>query len=342
MDVMKNGDGAAWGHLLGFNNGPAEANALRRIKQDKNFYNELNPIDKMNVLIGNITQHVREEYEKHYGEKLLDGRKVDKELAKNPMYYNNLVEQADQLSDDTKQVYVQPTFVTPQTDVGTTQKSEQNNNYWNLRYAGQNGAVPDNPMSTKPFAKFTTPREGVIGADNQLQLYASGNSKAAHYRPLTTIADIITVASPESDGNKTSNMIAGASNELGVRPDERLDFSTPTSRAKILHALFGQEGNHPYTTDQINQIIQGNDSRTPLYLAPQESSVNAPSGKEEVNAKNINSTALNSVEISNAIVNALKDNKMQVEITLMDKSTGEKKTILGTGGGKITTSMTYQ
>jgi hypothetical protein len=298
----------------------------------------------MNIAIGNITQHLREEYEKHYGEKLPDGRKVAKQLAQNPNYYNGLTQKADQLSDDTKKMYVQPPIVSPPnnvgTNTGTTQKSEQNNNYWNLRYAGQPGAVPDNPMSIKPFAKFTTPREGIIGADNQLQSYANGNSKAAHYRPLTTIADIITIASPESDGNKTSQMINGASNELGVKPYDQLDFSNPTSRARILHALFGQEGNHPYTPDQINQLIQGDDSPPSLNQTSKNSSKYG--SLENINSKNINSTELNSNEISNTIANALKDNKMQVEITLVDKNTGEKKTIQGTGGGKITTSMTYQ
>jgi hypothetical protein len=45
------------------------------------------------------------------------------------------------------------------------------------------------------FAKFETPEAGISAADRQLMLYYTGQSKAAGNRPLTTLSQIISMAS---------------------------------------------------------------------------------------------------------------------------------------------------
>jgi hypothetical protein len=57
----------------------------------------------------------------------------------------------------------------------------------------------------------------------------------------------------------------------------------------------------------------------------------------------INAVVLNSSQaIADAIAVAMKDNKAQIELTIVNSKTGEKTTIHGKEGGKITTSMNLQ
>ncbi|SUY95312.1 Uncharacterised protein [Citrobacter freundii] len=144
----------------------------------------------------------------------------------------------------------------PSAGVNPRARSVRNNNPWNINYAGQKGAVKE-PGNGARFAKFETPEAGIAAADRQLMLYYTGQSKAAGNRPLTTIEQIISTASPSTDGNDTRGMINRASKELGVNPGDQLNLNDPAFRARVLTALFNQEGNNPWSSEQVKAVISG-------------------------------------------------------------------------------------
>lgn len=225
----------------------------------------------------------------------------------------------------------------PAGSVNTNALSVRNNNPWNLRYVGQRGAVP----GYGGFAQFASKDEGVKAADRQLMLYATGQSKNTP-RPLNTVSDIVSVASPAWENN-TPGMIQKISAELGVNPNQPLDLAHDQAlRARFLTATFNQEGNNPYTSDQVQTIIAG-DATTPSPL------LTKPTLHPSLYAQNQNSTAtvaaganqqLSSNELTNAFTAALKEQGMKIELTVINSETGQRQTITGTGG-HIAASMVY-
>nr|WP_265316173.1 lytic transglycosylase domain-containing protein [Yersinia ruckeri] len=81
-------------------------------------------------------------------------------------------------------------------------------------------------------------------------------------------------------------------------------------------------------------------------IHPQPSAVAANTDTSGINV--LSPTSINSPQqsnaggadqIANAIVQAMRDNKAEVELTIVDGRTGERKVISGSQGGNISTSM---
>lgn len=229
----------------------------------------------------------------------------------------------------------------PSSSVNPRARSVRNNNPWNLRYAGQRGAT----RAGDNFAAFSTPEEGLLAADRQLKLYASGKSRAAKGKPLTTLRNIISVASPKSE-NDTTQMIRDASRELQTSPDSQLNLADPGERSRVLHALFEREGNNPWSTAQIQQLITNTgaqpESQAANQTAPQPLSGNGP-GPSPVTpliTPPQPASPVQTQELTETLATALKDNGIKVELTLINDKTGDRKTFAGSGG-KIATAMTF-
>ncbi|WAT03211.1 hypothetical protein O1V64_00150 (plasmid) [Rouxiella badensis] len=320
-DGATHNDAAGWGHMLGENDGPYEAVALRRMKGDKKFLAEATPQERANVGIGRMNDDLRKKYNAYYGESLTDGWQLDKEMAKNPEYFTRLNDRSNQLLLD-MQLAEHPTLLPPigAQPVDPNASSVRNNNPWNIRYAGQSGAVP----AAKNFAHFQTPEEGVLAADRQLQLYTSGKSANVDH-PLRTVAEIVSTASPEKDGNNTALMIKNASKELGVDPTQPLDFSNVQTRSRFLAAVFHQEGNSPYSSSNIENILTRNSNDASL-LTPAAASGQAPGQM---------------VDFKQTLSSVLKETGMKIELTVINQKTGEKQTFTGTGGSKVSAAMQF-
>ncbi|MDU4291089.1 hypothetical protein [Mixta calida] len=243
-DLMENGvNPISLGHAFGLNRGN-DADMMRRAKNDPEFQKTLTPEEMVHLMTGQMTDSDRQKYRLRYG----------------------LSDQASQLAGDMKAITSQPNSAvnTPPVSgsIDPSAASVRNNNPWNINYAGQAGAVP-----AGRFARFPTPEAGVQAADRQLQLYATGKSANVN-RPLKTLTEIITTASPRSDGNNTTAMIKGASKQLGVAPDDPLNLTDSGMRSRVLAALFNQEGNNPFSADQIKKILDANGSPLSASQAP--------------------------------------------------------------------------
>uniref|UniRef100_A0A9X8YNL8 Uncharacterized protein n=1 Tax=Serratia marcescens TaxID=615 RepID=A0A9X8YNL8_SERMA len=230
-----------------------------------------------------------------------------------------------------------PTTIPPQYTVKQDSLQIKNNNPWDLNFAWQQWATKEQRGESSRFAHFDTPEHGVMKADDQLLRYYQGKSRTAHYQPLSTLREIISTASPKKDHNNTDAMIAGASNELGISPDSLLDLNNVVERARVLHALFNQEGNNPYGVQQIQQIIQSKTAAGDRYkdegLIPPMRLPSPPS----IITQDKNQALASA--LTQAIMQAQKEGKSQVELVITNGSTGEKRVVTLPPGGKVTTSM---
>lgn len=323
-DLMTNGDFAGLSHALGFVSS-ANAAKLRKIQGNKALYNSLSRRERGAVDTGIMTDAVKKRYDSWYG----------------------ATDRAEQLKNDLLAVTpappVQPASGNrpPSANVNPQARSIRNNNPWNLRYAGQRNAMP----ASGNFAAFPTPEDGLIAADRQLQLYASGKSRAAGGIPLTTIRSIINTASPNNE-NDTPRMIRDASRELQIPPDQQLNLSDNRERAKVLHALFEREGNNPWSTAQIEQLITQRGQRSESQEAPQPQaqslakSEQPPQPMTPLITPQQSAQPVQTQELTETLATALKDNGIKVELTLINDKTGDKKIFTGTGS-KIATAMTF-
>lgn len=332
-DVLEHGiDPISVGHVLNFNVGN-DADMMRRAKQDKAFLATLNPWEKNRLDAGIMTEADRGKYRLRYG----------------------LGDQASALQDDMKSI-TQPAAQNSQAPAPTgvtnpNALSVINNNPWNIRYAGQANAMP----GAGNFARFSSPNAGVEGADHQLQLYYTGESRNVDH-PLRTLSEIIRTASPEKDGNNTPLMIQDASRELGVDPNQQLDLSDVGMRSRVLAALFNREGNNPYTASQIQSILQQKQaaspaplqvanqvplpaSPTPLTPAPAQPSIMTPVRPPAAIAPEP-SAAASPATLASALSTALKEQGMKIELTLIDAKSGQRQTYTGSGS-KVSTAMQF-
>jgi len=309
--------GLAWEQATGLIS-DKQADWIARARKDKPFMDSLSSSEKLSIITGDTgSSDIAGKLRVRYG----------------------LNDQANQLQQDMR------ALTSPTGSGGTVQPSGvsdryalsvANNNPWNLRYAGQPGAVP----GASNFARFGSGDEGVSAADRQLMLYYTGQSKNVDH-PLRTLSEIISKASPRSDGNNTTGMITNASKELGIDPNAQLNLNDPRMRARVLGALFNQEGNNPYTTDRIQNIIQQPTPGQPSVLMQPPSTPSIVSPYRAPGAPVPGQGAGPSVEdMTKAFTDAMKQNGIKVEVTMIDSKTGQRQSATG-NGSKVSTAMTF-
>jgi hypothetical protein len=130
----------------------------------------------------------------------------------------------------------------------------RNNNFAGMRRPGVPAA--GGPMTNPSgWQSFDTPEAGIQGIANQLDRYASGATTGS---PLTTIRQIVSTWAPPSE-NPTAQLIARASQVVGVSPDQPLDLSNPAVKGKLVEAMIRGEqgGNLPIDQSVITRALSG-------------------------------------------------------------------------------------
>jgi hypothetical protein len=129
--------------------------------------------------------------------------------------------------------------------------AERNNNPGNIKFANQPNAI----MGEGGFAKFDTVEHGFQALQNQLQLYSSGQSKAAGYKKLNTLEDILPIYAPPNQNN-TRAYIENLERLTGKGRSEQLDFSNPNLSSQIMSGIAKIEsGKNLYSPAQIQVMI---------------------------------------------------------------------------------------
>lgn len=376
-DAVTNGDVIGLSHALGFNRGN-DAETLRNIQDDKEFYKNLPWDERGSVNIGVMTDNIRQKYQNWQKQ--------------------HPVEVTEQTVEPVNTPYLLP----PSTS--NTQKSGQdalgirNNNPGNLR------AAPNATGKNGGFSTFNNHHDGISALSRQLQLYGDrGNN---------TLSGILHTYAPKTE-NITQGYIDAVSGATGVNPYERLDLHSPEVLKKLVTTIINHEnGYQPYSAEDIDngvnnsinddrwkglrdpnillsqrrslssdnadkkQPINEDGVRTPdvLLPPPQAPQLLPPTGinKEIADKKNptpvllpqqpinlghentngmesiipnkpdsiLNPTNNSERDISD-ITRGIGEEKTEIELTLISDKTGERQKVSVQKGAKISTSMSY-
>jgi hypothetical protein len=134
----------------------------------------------------------------------------------------------------------------------------RNNNFGNLNYVGQEGARLENANANgeRRFARFDTPEEGMRALANQLMSYSNGTSKAAGYKKLQNVDQIVSMYAPEKENN-TKAYKASLAKQLGVGVNDTIDMKNPQVMTKMIRAISTIEGGNPQVTDKFISTALG-------------------------------------------------------------------------------------
>ncbi|WP_447880774.1 hypothetical protein [Serratia fonticola] len=328
-DVFSNGlDSISLGHAIGLNRGN-EADQLRWGYNNPKFYETLGELDKVGLDYGYMTDGYREKYQAwQKPNEAVNQLQLDLAAASAPV------------AAPTGSAYAQP---------GNNALGLRNNNPGNLR------AAPNATGMNGGFSTFATPQDGLSALSRQLQLYGDrGNN---------TLNGILHTYAPRSE-NKTQLYIDAVAKQTGFGPGDRLNLHSPEVLEKIIPAIIKHEnGTQPFSRDDILQGInesvtddrwRGLRDRNNL-LDQRQSGLFDPVEKQDSVvplAKQQESTGAGTslfapqeqsgediARISDAMSKAIEENKFQLEVTLINSQTGERRKVDATGGGRVSFSM---
>ncbi|MGC8343669.1 hypothetical protein [Pantoea ananatis] len=333
--LMQNpGDPVALNEAMGNLRGN-EGDWVRKARNDKEYLNSLPASEQVNLITGQITDKQRRDLRERYG----------------------LSEQANVLQGDIAVALKAPTPVIPAAYTGqgsgANARGIRNNNPGNLR------AAPNSSGSDGDFVRFPTPHDGMAALSRQLQLYGDrGNN---------TINGIIHTYAPATE-NKTQNYIDDVAAKTGFDPRERINLHDPDTLRRVMSAIISHEnGAQPYTDNEINQAIHTsvNDDRwkglrdpqilqaqrekeprttgeaLPSPSSPQSSITQAGTPAPPVSSiTQATATADNSRAQTTPPSSGNADQKVSVEVTLVNDKTGERRQVT-TQGGRVALSMPW-
>lgn len=337
--VMQHGfDTATVGSLMDFNSGGEQADRIREALKDEKFKKTLSWDEKLDLNMGYASGDLVKKLNSFYGP----------------------TDKAKQLQQDVKGLYVQPPY-SPDTNSppmsynqsgGGNARGIRNNNPGNLRVA------PNAVGNDGAFAVFDKPDDGLAAMSRQLQLYGDRGNNTPY--------GIIHTYAPSSENN-TQAYINAVTGDTGYGAHEQLDLSDPATLKRMMAAMIRHEnGSQPYSEKDIDSGINQSMTdpkwqglRDPTRLAYQRDQysdrlLNSPSSNESASINqpakaegtNINAPAtalqngavLDTQKLGEVISTALKDSKSEIEVTLINGRTGERKKVSGSGG-KVTTAM---
>lgn len=343
--VMSNGlDSTAVGSILTFNRGGKQADIIRNAQGDDKFKDTLSWKEKLDLKLGYASEDLIKKLDGYYKPVWrADRLKGDLEKATGPQAGNQTGINVGMGQGP----YGQP---------GNNALGLRNNNPGNLR------AAPNATGKNGGFSTFASPQDGLSALSRQLQLYGDrGNN---------TLNGIIHTYAPRSE-NKTQSYIDAVSKQTGFNPSDRINLHSPEVLEKLIPAIIKHEnGVQPYTRDEIAKGIndsvndvrwsglrdqnnlfdqrqsgafdfwQQNTGNNPVFPAPtvpgqvQDTSSNQPSlfSPEEHTDQAVG-------QITEAMTKAIDENKFQLEITLVNPQTGERRKVQTDGGGRVALSM---
>ncbi|KKZ18113.1 hypothetical protein AAY84_12230 [Serratia marcescens] len=218
----------------------------------------------------------------------------------------------------------------------------RNNNPGNLRHAPNASGYTYTKDGV--LVQFKTPEDGLSALSRQLMLYGDRNKN--------TLNDILPTFAPKGENN-TKAYIDDVAKKTGLSPTEPLDLHSPEVLARIMPAIINHEnGTQPFTYQQIEQSIQDSivdprwsgkrDQQQLLmqrqkYAHEQPPQVNALPQSSSIIVQNSNQELVS--VLSQAMQQAQREGKSQVELVITNGSTGEKRVVTLPPGGKVTTSM---
>jgi hypothetical protein len=340
-----------------FYHGDEKNDLIWRARRDKDFKNTLSFKEGADLAMGYPDQELDRKLHDHY----------------------DALWKVQQLQHDVKQLYVQPPPIVNPSGGTSNSLGIRNNNPGNLRAApnatGYNGgfvtfATPNDGLSALSRQlmlygdRGNNTLSGIIhtyapSTENNTQSYINAVSQQTGFDPRqrlnlqdpTILQKLMAAIIQHENGAQPYNQsdITGGINSAILDP-RWSGLRNPT----ILSAQ--REGNSAgINADNTAPVVTPPPvNNAPVVTPPPVNNVpvvtpplgnNAPVITPPMGntSPSINAVVLNSSQaIADAIAVAMKDNKAQIELTIVNSKTGEKTTIHGKEGGKITTSMNLQ
>ena len=316
--VMQHGfDTATVGSLMTFNRGGQQADRIREALKDEKFKSTLSWDEKLDLNLGYASGDLVKKLNSYYGP----------------------TDKASQLQKDVQAMFAQPpSSVVPPLSFNqpgnNNARGIRNNNPGNLRSA------PNAVGNDGSFPIFSNPNDGLAAMSRQLQLYGSRGNDTPY--------GIIHTYAPSTE-NDSQAYINAVTKDTGFGAHEKLDLSDPGVLKRLMTAMIRQEnGSQPYSESDIdNGIITS--MTDPRWKVPQgylgNSEINQPGRGNEPNinapaagSNGISGGGIDMKQLADALSKSLKENKSEIELTLINERTGERKKVSGTGG-KVTTAM---
>ncbi|CAH0197252.1 hypothetical protein SRABI106_01448 [Rahnella aquatilis] len=316
--IMQHGmDSATVGSLLTWNSGGKQADRLRDAQKNEEFKKTLSWDEKLDLSLGYASGDLVKKLNSYYGP----------------------TDKASQLQKDVQAMFAQPpSSVVPPLSFNqpgnNNARGIRNNNPGNLRSA------PNAVGNDGSFPIFSNPNDGLAAMSRQLQLYGSRGNDTPY--------GIIHTYAPSTE-NDSQAYINAVTKDTGIGAHEKLDLSDPGVLKRLMTAMIRQEnGSQPYSESDIdNGIIKS--MTDPRWKVPQgylgNSEINQPGRGNEPNinapaagSNGISGGGIDMKQLADALSKSLKENKSEIELTLINERTGERKKVSGTGG-KVTTAM---
>ncbi|MBF7978646.1 MULTISPECIES: hypothetical protein [Rahnella] len=316
--IMQHGfDAATVGSLMTWNSGGKQADRLRDAQKNDAFKKTLSWDEKLDLRLGYASGDLVKKLNSFYGP----------------------TDKARQLQKDVQGLYVQgPSSVEPPLSFNQpgngNARGIRNNNPGNLR------AAPNAVGNDGSFPIFSSANDGLAAMSRQLQLYGGRGNNTPY--------GIIHTYAPSSENN-TQAYINAVTKDTGFGTHDKLNMSDPAVLKRLMTAMIRHEnGSQPYSEADIDSGI--NTSMTdPRWMVPQsvlqsaginqsgkgaEPNINAPSSA----SAGASGGGIDVKQVADVLSKVLKDNKNEIELTLINGRTGERKKISG-AGGKVTTAM---
>ncbi|EBA6159048.1 lytic transglycosylase domain-containing protein [Salmonella enterica] len=163
----------------------------------------------------------------------------------------------------------------------------RNNNPGNLRPAG----------ASSGFRSFSSEQEGWDAMSRQLMMYFNGTSRAAGFKKLRTIRDIISKWAPPSE-NDTESYINDVSDFMKADPNQELNLADPNVMAKLRTAMAKREGFGNWKNGL--SIGGANQFQNEYYLQQQKLANSRPPN----NASSVDNSKTSSTHINTVVVNS--------------------------------------
>lgn len=335
-------DSTTVGNILTFNNGGKQADMLRKADKDEDFKKTLSWKERLDLSLGYASEGLMKRISAYYPEQpQILQPKPDASAAVPPVTPATVPQAAANTPDYPKRdisvaAPSPPQNVNPPGGVHYGQRDNhalglRNNNPGNLR------AAPNTSGRNGGFVQFPTAHDGLAALARQLQLYADrGNN---------TLSGILHTYAPSGENN-TQAYIRSVSDSTGYQPREKLDMHNPGVLQQVMAAIIHHEnGAQPYSASEISQGIHTsiNDERwkrgrDPQRLLTQRQEDVPPAADGALAVAAAGPPLPDPRHLSEAFRSALEDQKMQIELTVVNDRTGERQRFV-TRGGRVTASM---
>ncbi|AHM72080.1 lytic transglycosylase domain-containing protein [Yersinia hibernica] len=289
-----------------FAHGDKQKDILHRARVDDEFKNTLSLKEKTYLTLGypdkDFTQKLNDHYSAAWDEQEKKRLEVESKKLAAPVNTPYMLPGEGQQQARLKQLELQ--YNLPSTLLDRVYLNESNRGKNLLSPKGAEGPFQFMPATGRDYGLNTT-------ADRMD--FNKSSEAAAKY-----LADLL----KDFDGD-VNQAVASYNWGQGNVKKHGLGKAPAETRNYLQKIMPGLPAIHP----QPSAVAANTDTSGINVLSP--TSINSPQ----------QSNAGGADQIANAIVQAMRDNKAEVELTIVDGRTGERKVISGSQGGKISTSM---